>query len=465
MASIGLCMIVRDEEAMLGECLASVKGAVDDMVVVDTGSRDRTKQVATDAGARVFDFAWCDDFSAARNEALKYVRAQWVLVLDADERLAPGSDARLRGVVDGAKFDCGMLRLHDAARLDASLEDVVSGRERQAEVQLVPRLLRRADGLKYADAIHENVNAWVRRRGTKVAGVEVDIVHYGATQAVVDAKSKLDRNVTMLRARLERSPGDLAAHGYLAHDLIRARLLPEARGVIERGWAQIDASERRRSDLQIHRLATARAYRCVGSGEYEAARETMRIARAIEGDNPDYCFLSAYASESEAARVTGPARSALLVTAREGYRECVRFAGRVFAQSFVFGASSWCGATRLGSVELVLGNPVQASQAFEVALNLRPDAREAQLGRAEALIDTGAAAAALQALDGQLDDASADAWTLAAVAVKAMGLSDDARLFVRRAQSLLGKGFLAWHRRERLHVVARSLTIGAVSQA
>src|SRR5579864_7403545 len=153
MPSVTLCMIVRDEEAVLADCLASARDAVDDIVVVDTGSMDATRRIATDAGARVFDFAWCNDFAAARNEALRHARGDWVLVLDADERLAPGNAAKLRGALPRAKFDCGMLRLHDAACLDAKPAEVLSGRQRQAEVQLVPRLLRRADSLTYVDAI------------------------------------------------------------------------------------------------------------------------------------------------------------------------------------------------------------------------------------------------------------------------------------------------------------------------
>src|SRR5579859_1668159 len=129
MAHVTLCMIVKDEEAVLAECLASVRGLVDDMVVVDTGSRDATPHIARKAGARVVSFTWHDDFAAARNEALRHVRQgsharhaeqnAWVLQIDADERLAPVTRNGLRPALDQSSFDCGMLRLHDATRLDA----------------------------------------------------------------------------------------------------------------------------------------------------------------------------------------------------------------------------------------------------------------------------------------------------------------------------------------------------------
>ena len=76
MAKIGLCLIARDEEQMLPGALESVFGAVDEIIVVDTGSRDRTREVATSAGALVVDHFWQDDFSAARNQALSHATGE-----------------------------------------------------------------------------------------------------------------------------------------------------------------------------------------------------------------------------------------------------------------------------------------------------------------------------------------------------------------------------------------------------
>src|SRR5205814_1610548 len=83
---LSVAMIVRDEEQMLPGCLAELGRC--ERVIVDTGSRDRTREIAARSGARVFDFAWCDDFSAARNFALAQCTGDWVLVLDADERVS-----------------------------------------------------------------------------------------------------------------------------------------------------------------------------------------------------------------------------------------------------------------------------------------------------------------------------------------------------------------------------------------
>ncbi len=456
MPKISLTMIVRDEEALLPGCLASVRGVVDDMVVVDTGSRDGTRSVAHRAGARVFEFPWCDDFAAARNEALRQARGQWVLVLDADERLAqPGAGRALRAALAKASFDCGMLRLHDATRLDARPEDVVAGRERQAEVQLVPRLLRRTDGLAYVDPIHENVLPWLRRRGMKVAGVDVDIVHLGATKDVVDAKGKLARNIRLLRARLERDARDITAYGYLAHDLMRAGDNEEALETATRGWQL--AMTGTLSLSSIHRVATARAYLLIGKSRYEEAREVARRAADMEGKNPDFTFFIGYSFESEAMATAEPSRRAeLLAAAREGYEASLGFGDRVFAQSFVVGARSWYGATRLGTVELLLGRPAEAGRAFDLALTFRADHRPALLGKAEATLDLGQPGVALGLLEKLLDD-TPDGWTLAAAGAVAFGRHDDARILLSRATQLLAKGFSAPHRRGRLQGVLAAL--------
>src|SRR5579863_4249358 len=88
-SGVSLCMIVRDEERFLGGALESVRGVVDELCIVDTGSKDKTIEIARDAGARVSEIAWEENFSKARNAALAMATRRWILVLDADERLSP----------------------------------------------------------------------------------------------------------------------------------------------------------------------------------------------------------------------------------------------------------------------------------------------------------------------------------------------------------------------------------------
>ena len=98
-AKVSLCMIVRNEERNLPSCLAGVAELVDEIIVVDTGSTDGTKEQAAKWDAKVFDFPWVDDFSAARNESLRHATGDWILWLDADDRLDAINCRRLREVL------------------------------------------------------------------------------------------------------------------------------------------------------------------------------------------------------------------------------------------------------------------------------------------------------------------------------------------------------------------------------
>lgn len=113
MASISLCMIVRDEEAVLGRCLESVAPAVDEIIVVDTGSMDGTKAVAAAYTDRISDFAWVDDFAAARNASFAKATGDYILWLDADDVLLPEDlDALLclKNRLDQVPADVVMMR-------------------------------------------------------------------------------------------------------------------------------------------------------------------------------------------------------------------------------------------------------------------------------------------------------------------------------------------------------------------
>jgi len=98
---VSLCLIVRNEEANLPDCLGSVEGLFDDVVVVDTGSTDATAEVARRFGARVFDFPWIDSFAAAATRASTTPAVGWVLWLDADDRLDEDNRQRLRRLLAG----------------------------------------------------------------------------------------------------------------------------------------------------------------------------------------------------------------------------------------------------------------------------------------------------------------------------------------------------------------------------
>ena len=98
--SVSLCMIVKDEEKVIQACLDSIRHLVDEIIVVDTGSSDNTVKLATQAGAKVCSYTWKGNFAEARNFALEHASGSWILVLDADEELAPVSPEAFRQLLE-----------------------------------------------------------------------------------------------------------------------------------------------------------------------------------------------------------------------------------------------------------------------------------------------------------------------------------------------------------------------------
>lgn len=190
---ISLVMIVRDEEATLGRCLDSVRGLVDEIVVVDTGSVDRTVEIAASYGAVVGHFDWVDDFAAARNEALARATHPWRLVLDADDWILDREQAATILAEIGSRAPTFLGAIGSVQiREDGSLNT-------DAEPFDVPRLLPRQ--ATYAGRIHEQPvpDLPVVRLGLLVG-------HSGYTDAALARKG--DRNAALLTAAIEADPDD-----------------------------------------------------------------------------------------------------------------------------------------------------------------------------------------------------------------------------------------------------------------
>ncbi|HTP26322.1 MAG TPA: glycosyltransferase [Anaeromyxobacteraceae bacterium] len=442
---LSLCLIARDEEKMLPGCLSSVQDVVDEMVVVDTGSRDATRAIASSFGAVVIDAPWQDDFSAPRNLAARRATGDFILLLDADERLAPGGGATLRDALRGADFDIGFVRLHNASCLDAALGDVVSGVARSGYPGLLPRVLRRTPDLEWRGVVHESVWEWWVRRGRRGARLEVDLVHLGGIQSVREERKKGQRNVRLLVRRCELEPEDPTALGYLAMELIALGQSDEAARVAERGWNSIDVQL---PCPPVRRLAIARALCALEAGAPDRARESVERAAAFEGQHPDFAFLRACADEliAVAAPAGSEERRRGLEAAIAGYALALELLGKEVEQ--VIAAEAPRVLIRLGNVLLGVGRASAARVTFASAREVG-GGNEAAWGEAEALAMGGDPSAALRHLEPTFDT-SPDGWAVAALCARALGASADARLFVTRARACAPRGFASPLRGERL---------------
>lgn len=459
-----LCMIVRNEESMLPGCLDSVRGIVDRMVIVDTGSSDRTRKIAEAAGATVVDFEWCDDFAAARNAGLKHVDAGFVLVLDADERLAPGARSALKRILRKPDFDCGMLILHDAARLDAPAADVVAGRARIGEPILVPRLLRRTPDLEYRGVVHESVAAWAAG-GRVVRALDVGIVHLGAVPSLRTERGKSARNLALLEKRCRLEPDGAVARSYLARELVRAGDDIRARAEAARAWRSLKPAANGRPTEDVIQVATLHAFLELTVDHLDEAAECLAQAREWSDPHPNLDLLAGVLFERLAGlRPEDEGADEALLTARDAFVRCLAARGKAYSSEILPGATSWAAATRLGAVELLRGEPENALAAFDAALEESPDPAEARLGRLEALIGCGRASEVLPELEPLLPADKPDTWALAALAADALNSADDRTLFLARARAAAahtpwaGAGRLA-----RFHALERRCAAGALA--
>lgn len=203
---VSVAMIARDEQRCIGRALTSVRHLVDDMVVVDTGSVDDTAGIAVDHGARVHQFTWIDDFSAARNHALSLAAGDYVLFLDADEWISRGGIDVLRQWAARADTDAaGEILVLSTGESD--------GTPITTRVHL-PRLLPRRN-CRYIGRVHEQPTGYT----SSSAVSELVVAHDGYQP--VHQRRKRGRNEALLRAMLTESPRD----PYLTFQLGRERQL------------------------------------------------------------------------------------------------------------------------------------------------------------------------------------------------------------------------------------------------
>jgi tetratricopeptide (TPR) repeat protein len=447
-SGVALCVIARDEERALPGLLQSVEGVVDTVVLVDTGSVDGTVALAEAAGATVVSTPWEDDFAAARNAALPALHASgaaWMLVLDADERLAPGAGAALRAAVDGDGFDRGFLRLHNATTAEADPAAVLSGRARRGQPTALARLFRVGPDLRYVRALHESVPADWLGRPCRDRVLAVDIVHLGYADDAANQADKLARNLRILRRMCAAAPDDTAAWAYRAREAARAGDPDEARTAADQAWTLLQARPRPLPAASFT-VAALRADLLLQQGKLDEARATAETAAGWEQGHPSVWFLAGVCHLHLALgrRAPGPRRRHLRAAA-QWLDRCLAADGRVFRDEVSAGATSWAAACRRGEVALLAGDTAAARACFLAAHEALPRppvglaegvGLDLSLGLAECHVLAGEGAQALRVLQPLLRLPISDGWALASRACAQLGATADAQQFAGRARQL-----------------------------
>ncbi len=225
-------MIVRNEERFLEGCLESLKGVADEIVVVDTGSTDRTKEIAAGFGARLFEFPWIDDFSAARNESVGHCLGEWILYIDADERLKLVDKEAVRADLSRPGFAAFTVNYRPISWFTTFREY---------------RIFRNDPRIRFEGIIHETVLPSIMRvcgeDGLAIGDSIIEVDHAGYDG---DLARKHRRNLPLL----EKHAAALPENTFLRYRLgVTRKALGDTEGA-EREWrAAVDTVRRRRDSV------------------------------------------------------------------------------------------------------------------------------------------------------------------------------------------------------------------------
>ncbi|WP_164779823.1 tetratricopeptide repeat-containing glycosyltransferase family 2 protein, partial [Paenibacillus kobensis] len=205
---VSLCMIVRDEEAFIEDCIRSAMPYVSEIIVCDTGSQDRTPEIAEGLGAQVVRTEWNDHFAEARNLSIARASQPWILVLDADERLEPVKEAKWSGLL-AAEEHAGY-----CVRLVSQLARAGEDGDETSVTDAVCRLFRNDPRIRFEGIIHEEcATAVAAVQGFAPAIVPVTVRHEGYRANVIEQRRKPERNMRLLTKALEKEP----AHAVLRY--------------------------------------------------------------------------------------------------------------------------------------------------------------------------------------------------------------------------------------------------------
>lgn len=360
--TVSLCMIVRDEEATLARAINSVRPLVDEIIVVDTGSVDGTAAVARSCGARVIDFPWCDDFSAARNASLEAATSDWVLVLDADEILEP---------VDPTEFR-RLLAQSNVAGYQLTLKN-----QGQDQTFSLVRLFRNEAAVRYEFPIHEQVtpslNTWASIFAMRVEESPLVIRHSGYEPSQRQAKKP--RNRRLLTKALVAHPEEPYLHFQLGAEGVSVfgqEVLPvagmrAAAASLEQAW-NLTAGNRENSPWLPDLAALLSSSRLIlgdVQGSLEVLAEAGKILPGHQRLALPLCLTTLEIGRRDQTALANLSHdiSALGITLEEDQERRV-----------------------LGDLEIILGNQELARNHYQSILEVDPEDTFALLGMARSLL-------------------------------------------------------------------------------
>jgi len=199
---LSCCMIARDNERTIATAVKSILPWVDELIVVDTGSKDRTPEICRQLGCKVYQFPWPDSFSVARNESLKQATGEWIVWFDTDDELDAENGRKLRELLSapipdnifGFTMQVHCPPAHPESDHDAVVVDHC-------------KVFRNRPDIRFEGRIHEQVLGSISRAGGEVLHTSLFVVHAGADHTPAGRRRKLARDFKLLRLELKEQPG------------------------------------------------------------------------------------------------------------------------------------------------------------------------------------------------------------------------------------------------------------------
>jgi GT2 family glycosyltransferase/tetratricopeptide (TPR) repeat protein len=366
---LSLCMIVRDNERILKPCLTSIRPWVDEMVVVDTGSRDETPRLAERLGARVFHFPWRDDFSAARNESLRHARGRWMFWMDSDDVIDEVNGRKLRDLAyrDADPSLLGyVMQVHCPA----------TGSEGTLHTTVVDhvKMLRNLPCVRFEGRIHEQVLGAIRRQNGEVAWSDIFVVHAGYDHSLEGQRRKRERDLRLLHLEHhERGdhPFTLFNLGMTYADLSCWR---EAIDYLRRSIARATPGE---SHLRKAYALLVACHQQTGAREvaWTACQEGLRATP----DDPELCFRAALLLHERGQ----------VVEAARAYEQLLAAPKNYHFSSIDQGILGFKARQNLAIVYQELGDLARAEEQWRRVVGDKPAYRIGWRGLVEVLLQSG----------------------------------------------------------------------------
>mgnify|MGYP002629003448 CR=1 FL=1 len=232
-ATLSLCMITKNEEQFLADCLNSVKNIVDEIILVDTGSSDKTVEIAKSFEAKIHFFEWCDDFAAARNESLKYATKEWILILDADEIISKSDGLKIKELINNKNE----IAYYITQRNYRNTKHIISSVETVGEPESkgfhfyndnkIIRIFKNKKSIFFEGVVHELVEKMVLKIKKIIPYSEVFIHHYPEAN-VERSKTKRLFYLKITEKKVNKNPEDLLALYQLGKEYLQNRFYMKA---------------------------------------------------------------------------------------------------------------------------------------------------------------------------------------------------------------------------------------------